>query len=175
MLSTSSPAEKVKVAQFAVYLLAWRARRSSGPQLDEELIEIKHMITRWLGGCLSFNQPSSFFFRWAHHSLKKHVFSTDLLQHRVPGVPVVLVCTHVDVVNSPNELAMQVEYVRRVVEQKLQEQAEDCDTTLSILDGGKSFCINSLSGDGVEDLRSRLISFATSKMLNRATLSIGKC
>lgn len=112
------------LARRAVYLFAWRARNSPVEALRDDLADERQMVERWLGTAqpdASSTAPS--------HNRRIHpntgysaivsdadVWLTrdvaDLLQHRVPGVPVLLVCTHCDVAASKEALEMQVALVQ---------------------------------------------------------------
>ncbi|EKX32523.1 hypothetical protein GUITHDRAFT_121310 [Guillardia theta CCMP2712] len=112
------------IVRRALYLLVWNVRGKRDKQSMEEL---KMMIATWLRAT----------------------------QARVPGSSVLLVATHIDLVGE-SEVTDQCEEVKACVEEELKKMAEDEDLhilPLHVINGGESFRVNCLEGQGVKELR----------------------
>lgn len=95
------------LAERAVYMLVWRARElTQGEGVEKSLEGVRAMIDKWI----------------------------DMLHNKVPGVPVLLVATHIDCV-SPQQLDEQVLWVRQVAK-------EGRDHGIMILNDGHSHRVN---------------------------------
>lgn len=88
---------------------------------------------------------------------------TERLQFRVPGVPIVLIATHIDCA-TPEEVDEQCAAVAEVVQrlQARQVQTSADIPPLRIHNDGRSFRVNNMNGEGVAELRKELCQIAES-------------
>jgi GTPase SAR1 family protein len=86
---------------------------------------------------------------------------TERLQFRVPGVTMVLVATHIDCAN-PTEVDEQCAAVKEVVRRIQERQAQTMQgiPPLKIYGEGESLRVNSVKGEGVAELRRKLVEIA---------------
>mmetsp|Transcript_36787 Transcript_36787/g.97646 ORF Transcript_36787/g.97646 Transcript_36787/m.97646 type:complete len:2566 (+) Transcript_36787:73-7770(+) len=116
----------------AIFLLVWRAYSVQ----DDHLGQLTERIRHWL----------------------------EVLQMRLPDARVILVVTHVDSVSS-GVLDSQCDEVQETVTRSLssfkQWSIKD-SPIIEVLEGGKSFRVNCLLGDGIQELRNKLVNFTSS-------------
>ncbi len=88
---------------------------------------------------------------------------TERLQFRVPGVPIVLIATHIDCA-TPEEVDEQCTAVKEVVQrlQARQVQTSADIPPLRIHNDGRSLRVNNMNGQGIADLRKELCEIAES-------------
>jgi hypothetical protein len=91
-------------------------------------------------------------------------FWLDSLQNRMPGSFVIMVVTHIDLVEE-SLLDSQCDYVRHTICEwitAMKSTLREGTPILRCWDGGRSLKVNCLSGEGVTDLRKTLISYTVS-------------
>ena len=126
----------------AVYIFAWCIRDTEelGELPEWEQLELERMVHSWI----------------------------DSLHHRVPGASLVIVATHLDLAASLEDVDTQCEIVRQAVNGRLEWhkananklQGETATSCIRVLNEGRSICIDSMTGEGVEKLREQMVSFA---------------
>ena len=112
----------------AAYIYAWRPREGSGDGMQNKCEDV---IT-WL----------------------------NLLQSRVPGVSVIPVVTHIDCVSSSTleeQCAIIMNAFQGWVSKQTRSQKSDDMRVVRVLNGGNSFRVNCLRGDGIAELRSAVL------------------
>lgn len=126
----------------AVYIFVWSIRdtEETGVLPEWEILELERMVHSWI----------------------------DSLHHRVPGASLAIVATHLEMASSPEDVEMQCELVRNAVNHRLEwhknnarkTHGEDPSIYIRVLNDGWSLRIDSLTGEGVSELREKLVDFA---------------
>jgi hypothetical protein len=135
----------------------------------------------WRAHALKNNVSDSKFLETMEDTKSTIISWLKQLVYQVPGVQLICAVTHIDLC-SDAMLKKQVQYVKNVVNQELFSMAmiaqhsekreaargrrksmsdvEDVSSIMQVIDGGSSYPISPLTGEGIAELRQRIVEVA---------------